>query len=325
VFSPVRSARAWGLAALLLLTPDLAHAEGVVLDRVVAVVNDGIILESELERNLMTDPIVMAELQQLGPSATDQQRELKLRELRIEVLDTLITNRLMLAEAPRFQLSASEADVESYLQNLAQRNNMGTVDELKKAVEESGQFGTWAEYRAKLREEIIIYKVQNVLAAPTVTDAQVRERYRKMSRGEEAKVSLQRFTFKPDGSSAGQRDAAMAKAKQMSRRLAAGEDVDKLAEELSAPISEEFVTRREVSPQLGDAIFAAKPGEIVGPLESGQGFVVFKIVEVKASDLVGYEEAKAGLRAQLENEAIEKGGAELREQLRARAHVDIRL
>jgi parvulin-like peptidyl-prolyl isomerase len=111
----------------------------------------------------------------------------------------------------------------------------------------------------------------------------------------------------------------------MARRLAAGEEVEKLSEELGSPANEESVTRREVSPQLGDAIFAAKPGEVVGPLNSGQGFVVFKIVEVKASDLIGYEEAKAGLRAQLETEAIEKGGQELREQLRARAHVDIRM
>ena len=165
-------------------------AEAVTLDRVVAVVNDDVILDSELRRAIELDPTVAVELQQLGTSATPQQRALKQKELRARVLDALIEHRLIMAEAPRFQLTATDSDVEAYLQNLAQRNGMASVDELRKAVDDSGQFGSWAEYRQKLREDIVVYKVQNVLAAPVVTDAQVRERYRKMSRGEEAKVEV---------------------------------------------------------------------------------------------------------------------------------------
>lgn len=318
-------------AVLALVAAPSAAADGpaeggaIMLDRIVAVVNDDVILQSELDRAVATDPIVAAELQQLGPAATPQQVAAKQKEMRGEVLDQLISTRLLLAEAPRFQLTASDQDVQSYLENLAARNNMASVDELRKAVEGSGQFGTWAEYKAKLREEILIYKVQNVLAAPVVTDAQVRERYRKMSKGEEAKVLALRYVIKPADQSAGARDEALSQAKQVSRRLGAGEDPAAVAESTGRPAEEQLLTRREVAPAIGDALFAAKPGEIVGPLPSGQGFVVFMIEEVKASDLVGFEEAKDGLRAQLEAEAIEKSGLELREQLRARAHIDIRL
>ncbi len=327
---PVQWLTSLALSALVAgpaAAPAAAAAEGgaVTLDRIVAVVNDELILQSELDRAVDTDPFVLAELQKLGSSATPQQLEIKRRELRAEVLDQLITTQLMLAEAPRFQLTASDQDVQSYLENLAARNNMASVDELRKAVESSGQFGTWAEYKQKLREEILIYKVQNVLAAPVVTDAQVRERYRMMSKGEEAKVLALRYVFKPAQATAAAKDAALSEAKQVARRLGAGEDPAAVAESTGRPAEEQMLTRREVAPAIGDALFAGKPGEIVGPLPSGQGFVVFMIEEVKASDLVGFEEAKDGLRAQLEAEAIEKGGQELREQLRARAHIDIRL
>jgi parvulin-like peptidyl-prolyl isomerase len=64
---------------------------------------------------------------------------------------------------------------------------------------------------------------------------------------------------------------------------------------------------------------------VVGPLESGQGFVVFVVEKVITSDVLGFEQAKEALRQQISDEVRIKAEADLREQLRGRAHVDIRL
>ena len=85
------------------------------------------------------------------------------------------------------------------------------------------------------------------------------------------------------------------------------------------------VGRGDIAPALEDAVFAAQKGAVVGPLGSGQGYVVYRIVEQLESAALGYEEAKDRIREQLENEAYLKAEADLREQLRAKAHVDVRL
>jgi len=138
-------------------------------------------------------------------------------------------------------------------------------------------------------------------------------------------VEVIRFTFRPEDQSAASSDKASSTAKRIARKLGAGEDAEDLAAELGQSAEPYLLARREIAPSLSDALFLAKPGEVVGPLESGQGFVVYKVVAVRASDLIGFERAKDQLRMQLEEEAMEKAARELRDQLRARAHIDIRL
>src|SRR5690606_8571031 len=103
------------------------------------------------------------------------------------------------------------------------------------------------------------------------------------------------------------------------------EDVEVVAAELQQDAALEEVVRSSVSRPIGERLFAAKAGDVVGPLESGQGYVVFVVDEVITSDLLGFEEAKEQLRMDIQNEVKDKASRELREQLRARAHVDIRL
>jgi parvulin-like peptidyl-prolyl isomerase len=90
-------------------------------------------------------------------------------------------------------------------------------------------------------------------------------------------------------------------------------------------VQERAVARGDIAPALEDAIFSAKAGQVVGPLASGAGYAVFKVLEHQASAALSYEEAKDRIRDQLENEAFIKAQSDLRQQLRAKAHIDIRL
>ena len=302
-----------------------ARAEAVVLDRIVAVVNDDIVLESELARFMQTDPAVLTELQKLGGGATEESVARKLLELRPIALDALIALRLKLSEAPRFQLSATDNEIDTYIGNLARNNGMASVTDLRKAVEDSGQYGGWEDYRQTLKEQILSYKVESILAAYTVNDAQVRERYDKLSVSEDAKVEVLRFVFRPDSDEATDRDRSYADAKVVARRLNAAEDPVKIAAELGQSEEQRTIGKKDVPPAIEEALFAAHKGEVVGPLVAGQGFVVYKVIQTIDSGLVGFEQAKEQLRQQLEEEARVKAIDDLHEQLRARAHIDIRL
>ncbi len=85
------------------------------------------------------------------------------------------------------------------------------------------------------------------------------------------------------------------------------------------------IARGDVAPTLEDAVFAAKRGAVVGPLASGQGYVVYLVVEHVAGAALSFDQAKDRIRQQLEGEAFLKAEKELRAQLRAKAHVEVRL
>lgn len=310
---------------LCLLAASPAQA-GTLLDRVVAVVNDEVILLSELEVALRGSEEFQARLKQLGPTASQQQIDQLMREERADTLDELVKSSLVKKEAQRFQIEVSEGDIEAYLLNLAQHNGFKSVAELRKAVEESGEYGAWTDYRQDIRDQLIIYKTTQSLANFAVTDAQVREQYRKMTRGEASKVEVERFVFTADEPTAPARDAAFSKAQITARRLRSGEAVDTVAAELKLTgQTRKTIGRGEVAPAIEDAIFAAAQGGVVGPLETGQGYLVLKIVQHMASDVLSFEQAKDNIRRQLEEEAFNKAATDFRNGLLAKAHVDIRL
>jgi peptidyl-prolyl cis-trans isomerase SurA len=327
LFASLTLAPVLGMLAMLamLAMPRVAEAEPAVLDRIVAVVNDDIILASDLELWMLYDDRVTAEMGAMQQqNAGEEALVRKFEEMRPGALDELVARKLMLAQAPTYQISATEAEVESYLQNLARNAGLGGVPELKRAVEESLRYGTWAQYRAKLQDDIIIYKFLNTFLNIAVSDQQVLDRYRQLSKGEEARMQVRRLVF-PSTEDPAQRDAQLKAAKAVVRRIGQGEDIETITQELGLDAEPEEVTRSGVSRPIGERLFAASAGDVVGPLESGQGYVVFVVEEVITSDVLGFEQAKEALRQQISDEVRTKAEADLREQLLGRAHVDIRL
>lgn len=295
------------------------------LDKIVAVVDSEVILMSELRRATDRHPLLLEALSQLPANATEAQKEEKRHGVEGRVLDELIDLALIRAEAERFEIGVTEDDVDRALPNFAAQYGL-TVQELRKQVEASGEYESWAEYRADVKDQILQYKVPQYLATWSVSEAQVREHYRKMTRDESAKVEVQQFTFAAGSQESADRDKAFARAQIVARRLRAGEEPSAVAESVGYERElERTIGRGDVAPSLEDAVFAAKEGGVVGPMGSGQGYVVFKVVRHQASAALGYEQAKERIREQLEQEAFFKAEQEMRRKLRAKAHIDIRL
>ncbi len=310
------------LAAVAAMAPDVGS---VVLDRVVAVVGDEIVLLSQLEQETERS-VRWAEARAQPPNASPKQLADKRREVRAQVLDDLVDNVLVQKEAERFQITATEEDVERYLGQLAAANGYATIDALRKDVEASGEYGNWGEYKQDLREQIVVFKTVGTLAAPTVTDAQVRAYYRKMTKDEGATVEVDRFDFVPTSGNSKARDAAFAQAQTVTRRLRGGEAAAKIAEAIKYEADVRFsVGRGDVAPIIEDALFSAKKGQVVGPLDAGQGYVVLRVIDHRAAAALGFEEAKDRIHEHLMNEATLKAERAFKQSLRAKAHVDLRL
>lgn len=315
----VLCALAWPQAA------DAAPVGRIVLDRVVAVVGDQIILESELSRQTVRHPAYQEAMSQLPQDASAELMAQKRGEVESLVLDELIDLELLRGEGRRFDMRVTEQDIDQALPNVAAQYGL-TVAELKQQVEASDEYGSWNEYREDMRDQILQYRVTQSLATWSVSEAQVREHYRKMTRDESAKVKVHQFTFNAASAENEDRDRAFANAQAVARRLRDGEVAADVASSITyGKETERTIGRGDIAPSLESTIFAAKPGEVLGPTASGQGYVVFVVVEQVESAALDYEQAKDRIREQLESQAFYKAEQDLRRQLRAKAHIDIRL
>ena len=122
------------------------------VDRIAAVVNEDVILRSELDRaiaNILTQ--YAGKKDQLPP----------VEVLERQVLERLVLMRLQLARAADSGIDASDEELERAVQGVAQQNNL-TVDQLRQRITQDGM--AFTEFRNNLRDEIITQKLRQSFA-----------------------------------------------------------------------------------------------------------------------------------------------------------------
>lgn len=100
-------------AALILVAGQAIAQEPVLLERIVAIVDEEMILQSDLE--------LAIELHQLDRQLSGQQPEPESPELRAQVLESLIENKLIIAAARQHDMVVEEADIEARVEERVQQ------------------------------------------------------------------------------------------------------------------------------------------------------------------------------------------------------------
>ncbi len=252
------------------------------LDRIVAIVDDEIILESEVTQT------AWMMLMQMG--LDPQRNQDKFLEFRKIAADNIITKELLVIQADKDTVEANEAEIEQHLQHQMQLaiQQAGGEDKLEDV------FGmTMSRIRRNYREDI-----EKELRAKTVQDQklmnvsvnsrEVREFFETM------KDSLGRKNDTVDLShiliaiKAGEtaRMEAMEKAIQVRKKLLDGEDFAELAKEYSDdPGSGQrggdlgFMSRDDFVRDYAEAAFQLEAGELSDIVESEFGFHVIQMIE----------------------------------------------
>ncbi len=136
------------LVVALALPSMLTTAEEVLLDQIVAVINDEVVMSSELQSRANE---IYSQLQQSGT-------EIPPREALVsQVLERLILERIQLLKGRRIGIRFSDAEVNQAMEGMAKRQNM-TLSEM---VEKAHQSGTkLSAVRQRVRNELIIGRVQ---------------------------------------------------------------------------------------------------------------------------------------------------------------------
>jgi len=299
------------------------------LDYVVAVINDAIILNSELETRRLP---VLSEAQQI----TDpKERERRITKLTSQVLDEMVNEELIVQAAEAAKVEIESSEVQSAIDEIKQQNNL---DDAGLSAALAAQGLTIAGYKQEMRRQLLRLRAMNTLVAPKVqiTDEDIRARYDQMARRTEQvqAVKLAHMLFKlPEHATEQQLAEAKEKASKAIARVKAGEDFAKVAATESDDDSTKatggelgwFQRGSMANPEWEPIVFAMEKGDVRGPVTGPQGFHVFMVTEVKRSDLKPFPEMKEQLSRELRRREMDKQTQTWVEELRKKAYIDIKL
>lgn len=265
-------AAAWPAQAQLL--PQLQTEP---LDAIVAVVDDDVILRSELDEAIATV------LQQFSGNPS----QLPPRDvLEHQVLERLILQRLQVQHANDMGVRVTQNDVDNAIAGIAQQNGM-SPDQLRMAV--AGQGGSYASFQQQVAEQILVQNLrQQVLSSVQVTDSEI-DNLIASPTFKAGQVRLAHIAINlPQGASAGDIAQAQAKAGEVQKALQDGMDFQAAAIRYSqAPDALEggdlgWRSLDEIPPAFVPVIQGLKPGETTAPLRSPEGFQILKLVDQRA-------------------------------------------
>lgn len=154
--------RAFGTATLLLAAAS-GQAQTQMLDQVVAIVDDDVIMASELRERVQ------------GITETLRSRDVEMPPEDVlirETLDRLIIESIQLQMGDRVGARISDAQLNAAMERIASQNRM-SPEQFRMALEQEGQ--SYAEMREQIRREMIIQRVQsgNVNQRIQISDEEV--------------------------------------------------------------------------------------------------------------------------------------------------------
>lgn len=255
-----------------LLTP--AASANQPLDRIVAVVNDEVILQSELNEAL-------ASVQQQYAGHADQLPPVNV--LQQQVLNRLVLMRLQTQKAKEQGIHVSDADVDQAVQGVAQQNKL-SADQLRTEVERSGT--SFAAFRQQLADQITVQRLhQSVIKdSVSITDSEINNLLSSPTY-KAGEVHLAHIEISiPGGADAAAIKAAQTKADQAISAIKGGMDFNAAAIRYSdasdALEGGDLGWRRldEVPPAFADAIGSMKPGEVSPAMRGPTGFHILKLI-----------------------------------------------
>jgi peptidyl-prolyl cis-trans isomerase SurA len=281
-------------SVILLLTDLYApYCGAVLLDRVVAKVNDDIILWTEL--------VTAMKQYNISPDSSDA----RVREK--EILNELIDRKLQIQQARRLGYKAALSEIKRAIDDIKSKYNLSQKD-FEESLKAEGL--TYEDYKAQIREKLLLTKVVNgeINSKLIITDEDMRTSYEENQKRYEmtSQVHIRQIFFN-DPLDAHKREKLTMKAENIYQRIQNGEDLAKLAEEFSEDSTRYlggdigFVKRSDLLAEVAEVAFSLDEGQVSKPFWSTKGLHIIKVEEKKVnttSDGIN-EETEKMLRKEL--------------------------
>ena len=272
--------RTAAISLSLTVLASMAHSKVAVLDRVAAVVNDDIVLQSELDQRTAS---IYRSIQESGTQPPP------LEILRDQVLERLISERLQLSMGFNAGVRISDTEIDQTIARLAAGNNL-SVAQYMAQINSSGE--SILDLRENIANEMIIMQVQqgSVMRGIHISEQELDN----FLNSEEGKLMTspdvnlgQILISTPSAGSTEEVKASQEKLDNIIEQINQGTDFKQLAiansDDQSALEGGDLGWRKQAQlPSLfNEAIKSLKPGEISKPIRSGAGFHLLKLYDRK--------------------------------------------
>lgn len=261
-----------------LLASSVVHAEVVPLDRVVAIVDNDVVMQSQLDQRLRE---VRATIQKRGAPLPPE------HVLTQQVLERLIIENIQLQIGDRSGVRITDEELNQAMGTIAQRNNM-SLDQFRAALAHDGL--SYDEAREQVRREMIISRVRQRRVAERiqVSEQEVQNFLAsdlgKIQLSEEYRLANILIPV-PDSASPETVQAAARQAQEMYQQLKQGADFGQLAVSRSA--GDNALEGGEIgwrkAPQLpspfDSMVGTLAVGDVTEPVRTPGGFIIIKLEE----------------------------------------------
>jgi peptidyl-prolyl cis-trans isomerase SurA len=281
----IRSLRSLTLAALLVGSFSAFAQQP--LDRIAAVVDEDIILQSELDRAVVNIRAQYAGREGQLPPVNVLQRQ---------VLERLILIKLQTARAEGTGMRISDEEVNAAMANIARQNNLST-DQLRQQLARDGI--ALGDFRSSLREEITVQRLRQRFAQQVdISEAEV-DAALALQAGGNAQYRLAHILVAlPEGATAEQIATGQKKIEGIKALLDKGEmEFSAAAVRYSdSPNALEggdlgWRSLDQIPTSFGNTIRTMQRGQLVGPIRGPSGFQLLKLEDVRNEDASGAQMA----------------------------------
>lgn len=250
------------------------------LNRILAVVNDDVVLASE----------VAAKLDIIRDQLRSQMAELPPEDvLRQQVLERVIVEQLQLQLAARNNIQVDDETLNSSLRNIAAQNDMD-LDEFRATLEREDH--DFAAFREEIRNQIILSRLhqQTVGSRITVTEQEIDTLLANEQAwgGSEKEYRLGHILIAaPEGATPEQLREAQQQAEETVTRLRGGADFATTAVSISAGQTAleggDLGWRKagQLPTLMAEIVHTMQPGQISDPIRAGGGFHIVKLLELR--------------------------------------------
>ncbi|MGM3191435.1 peptidylprolyl isomerase SurA [Dickeya dadantii subsp. dieffenbachiae] len=267
----------------LALSANMAFAAPQEVNKIAAVVDNSVVLESDINSLLQSVKLNAQEAgQQLPDDAT----------LRHQILERLIMDNIILQMAQKMGVQVTDEQLDRSIANIAAQNRM-SVDQLRSRLAAEGvSFDT---YRSQIRKDMTIAEVRNsevrrrVTVLPQEVDSLAQQIASQGASGPEVNLS-QILIPLPENPTQDQVDKAESLANRLVKEASQGADFGKLAITYSAdPQALKGGQMGWGRPQELPSLFAERltnpqKGQVIGPIRSGVGFHILRVNDTRGGD-----------------------------------------
>jgi peptidyl-prolyl cis-trans isomerase SurA len=314
-------------AALGLVLLGMANvAQARVVEKIVALVGDDIVLQSEVEDRAAP---LMAEIAAI---ANPTEREARTNAIRREVLERLIDDQLLAQQATELKLTVGNDEIDRAIEQI-KRDYSLTDEQLKDELRKQGL--SMATYRQNTKKEILKYRVINIAVGSKINvgDSEVQSYYDRHMKSANVQMRASHiFIAIPEGAD----NATVVEREKLARSLLAraqqGEDFAKLAREYSEDAGTRaeggdlgFIGRDILPKPIEELVFSMHVGDIRGPVRADRGYHVIKLVDKRIKDAKPLAEVQDDIRIRLRQREMERQTKIYLGDLRKKILVDVRL